>query len=47
VVEDFEDQLEYFINGVGQGIQIQLVSELIDPGLFLPNIILFIFSILL
>lgn len=47
VVEEVEDQLEYFFNGVGQGIQIQLVSELIDPGLFLPNIILFIFSILL
>jgi lipoxygenase len=29
-----EDQLEYFINGAGQGIQIQLVSEQIDPGLF-------------
>ncbi|KAK2438012.1 Lipoxygenase 6, chloroplastic [Trifolium repens] len=26
-----EDQLEYFINGAGQGIQIQLVSEQIDP----------------
>lgn len=29
-----EDQLEYFINGAGQGIQIRLVSEEIDPGLF-------------
>jgi lipoxygenase len=29
-----EDQLEYFINGAGQGIQLQLVSEQIDPGLF-------------
>lgn len=32
VVEEVEDQLEYFFNGVGQGIQIQLVSELIDPA---------------
>ncbi|KAL5055440.1 hypothetical protein RYX36_036122 [Vicia faba] len=26
-----EDKLEYFINGAGQGIQIRLVSEQIDP----------------
>ncbi|KAJ1401980.1 PLAT/LH2 domain [Sesbania bispinosa] len=31
ISEMVEDQWEYFINGVGQGIQIQLVSEQIDP----------------
>ncbi|MED6209771.1 Lipoxygenase 6, chloroplastic [Stylosanthes scabra] len=29
--EKLEDQWEYFINGVGQGIQIQLISDQIDP----------------
>lgn len=41
-----EDRLEYFINGAGQGIQIRLVSEEIDPGLFhfiLIIILLFLF----
>lgn len=32
--EKMEDQWESFINGIGQGISIQLVSEEIDPGLF-------------
>ncbi|KAE9454197.1 hypothetical protein C3L33_13889, partial [Rhododendron williamsianum] len=27
-----EDQWEWFVNGIGQGIQIQLISEEIDPG---------------
>lgn len=30
--EMVEDRWEYLINGVGQGIQIQLISEQIDPG---------------
>jgi lipoxygenase len=30
--EKIEDQWEYFINGIGRGISIQLVSEEIDPG---------------
>ncbi|KAJ7945523.1 Lipoxygenase [Quillaja saponaria] len=29
--EKMEDQWEYFMNGIGQGIQIQLISEEIDP----------------
>ncbi|EEF47517.1 lipoxygenase 6, chloroplastic [Ricinus communis] len=29
--EKFEDQWEYFVNGIGQGILIQLISEDIDP----------------
>lgn len=32
LTEKFEDQWEYFVNGFGQGIQIQLISEEIDPG---------------
>ncbi|XP_004310200.1 PREDICTED: lipoxygenase 6, chloroplastic [Fragaria vesca subsp. vesca] len=31
VTEKIEDQWEFFINGIGQGIMIQLVSEEIDP----------------
>lgn len=34
VTEKIEDQWEFFINGIGQGILIQLVSEEIDPGMF-------------
>jgi lipoxygenase len=30
--EKIEDQWEYFVNGIGKGILIQLVSEEIDPG---------------
>ena len=33
LVGKIEDQLEYFMNGIGQGILVQLVSEEIDPGL--------------
>lgn len=33
LVDKIEDQWEYFINGIGQGIMIQLISEEIDPGL--------------
>lgn len=32
VSEKIEDQWEFFINGIGQGILIQLISEEIDPG---------------
>lgn len=32
VSEKIEDQWEFFINGIGQGIMIQLISEEIDPG---------------
>lgn len=32
IIEKIEDQFEYFVNGIGQGIQIQLISEEIDPG---------------
>ncbi|RYR17023.1 hypothetical protein Ahy_B03g061831 isoform C [Arachis hypogaea] len=31
LTDKLEDQWEYFINGVGQGIQIQLISDQIDP----------------
>ncbi|OIW18006.1 hypothetical protein TanjilG_07590 [Lupinus angustifolius] len=31
LIDKIEDQWEYFINGVGQGIQIQLISHQIDP----------------
>ncbi|XP_044489221.1 lipoxygenase 6, chloroplastic [Mangifera indica] len=31
LVDKIEDQWEYFINGIGQGIMIQLISEEIDP----------------
>ncbi|KAK7319063.1 hypothetical protein RJT34_03775 [Clitoria ternatea] len=31
ITEKLEDQWEYFINGVGQGIQIHLISHQIDP----------------
>lgn len=34
ITEKIEDQWEGFMNGIGQGISIQLVSEEIDPGLF-------------
>ena len=34
VLEKIEDQLEFFINGIGQEILIQLISEEIDPGKF-------------
>ena len=33
LTEKMEDQWEFFVNGIGQGIQIQLVSEEVDPGL--------------
>lgn len=32
LVEKIEDRWEYFINGIGQGIVVQLVSEEMDPG---------------
>ncbi|KAF7839774.1 lipoxygenase 6, chloroplastic [Senna tora] len=32
ITEKLEEQWEYFVNGFGQGIQIQLISEEIDPG---------------
>ncbi|WCJ38711.1 Lipoxygenase 6 chloroplastic [Euphorbia peplus] len=32
VNEKFEDQWEYFVNGIGHGILIQLISEDIDPA---------------
>lgn len=32
ITDKLEDQWEYFVNGFGQGIQIQLISEEIDPG---------------
>lgn len=32
IMEKMEDQWEFFINGIGQGILIQLISEEIDPG---------------
>ncbi|RWW49515.1 hypothetical protein BHE74_00044309 [Ensete ventricosum] len=32
LVSKIQDQLEYFVNGIGQGITVQLVSEEIDPG---------------
>lgn len=35
LTEKIEDQWESFINGIGQGIVIRLVSEEIDPGLFM------------
>lgn len=35
-----EDQWEHFVNGFGQGIQIQLISEQIDSGLFLTSLLL-------
>ncbi|KAL5552464.1 hypothetical protein UlMin_039865 [Ulmus minor] len=31
LTEKIEDQFEYFVNGIGQGIQIQLLSQEIDP----------------
>lgn len=33
LTEKIEDQWEYFINGIGHGISIRLISEEIDPGL--------------
>ena len=33
LTEKVEDQWEYFVNGIGQGISIRLISEEIDPGL--------------
>lgn len=32
LTEKMEDQWEFFVNGIGQGIQIQLISEEVDPG---------------
>jgi len=32
------DQWEYLVNGVGQGIQIQLISHDIDPGYLLSHV---------
>ncbi|PON52462.1 Lipoxygenase [Parasponia andersonii] len=31
LTEKMEDQWEFFVNGIGQGIQIQLISEEVDP----------------
>ncbi|KAM6562486.1 hypothetical protein CsatB_022484 [Cannabis sativa] len=31
LAEKMEDQWEFFVNGIGQGIQIQLISEEVDP----------------
>lgn len=33
LTEKIEDQWEYFVNGIGHGISIRLISEEIDPGL--------------
>lgn len=33
LTEKIEDEWEYFINGIGRGIWIRLISEEIDPGL--------------
>lgn len=45
LTEKIEDQWEYFVNGIGQGISICLISEEIDPGLCSSIIVnqLFIF----
>lgn len=32
IADKFEDQWESFMNGIGRGILIQLISEDIDPG---------------
>lgn len=32
LLEGIEDGWEYFINGIGKGITVQLVGEEIDPG---------------
>lgn len=32
LVEKIENQWEYFVNGIGQGIRVQLISEEVDPG---------------
>lgn len=32
LVDKIEDSLESFMNGIGQGIMLQLVSEEVDPG---------------
>lgn len=32
LTDKLEDQWEHLVNGLGQGIQIQLISEEIDPG---------------
>lgn len=34
LTEKIEDQWESFINGIGKGILIRLISEEIDPGQF-------------
>lgn len=49
ITEKIENQWELFINGIGQGILIQLISEEIDPGLFcsfleLESVFFFFFS---
>ncbi|KAB2634664.1 lipoxygenase 6 [Pyrus ussuriensis x Pyrus communis] len=31
IIEKIEDQWEFFVNGIGQGIRIQLISEQVDP----------------
>lgn len=33
LTENVEDQLQRLVNGMGQGISIQLISEEIDPGI--------------
>lgn len=32
LADKIEDQWEYFVNGIGQGILVQIVSQEIDPG---------------
>lgn len=32
IIEKIEDQWEFFVNGIGQGILIHLISEQVDPG---------------
>lgn len=32
ITEKIEDQWEFFVNGIGQGIMIQLISDQVDPG---------------
>ncbi|KAL0335998.1 UNVERIFIED_CONTAM: Lipoxygenase 6, chloroplastic [Sesamum radiatum] len=42
--EKIEDQWESFINGIGRGILIQLISEDIDPEFFLMEVVVHGFS---
>lgn len=45
LTEKIEDQWESFINGIGQGIIIRLVSEEVDPGLFMNFSLFLKFSV--